>query len=198
MNEEKKRLICTRHCKYTQIWCLGQLCNNEARVFPSNQGDISTCVNELTGYHDCNRCIALLDKHYGHRCYRIDFAHEELQHQNDDVRSGSHFDLVNTFTREETEVEFILDCLFTESQIQRTPDALNIMANSVLKFIWKIGEQSVYYTTVCYQQKLKVYGSLRSKESSFNDFIWAFLNRDYRETMCVQCVVLPRPARRAR
>ena len=51
------------------------------------------------------------------------FTHEELRHQNDDIRSGSRFNLVNTFTREEIEVEFILDCLFVESQIQRTPDS---------------------------------------------------------------------------
>ena len=64
------------------------------------------------------------------------------------------------------------------------------MANSVLEFIWKIGERSVYYTTVHYRQKLKVYGSLQSKESSFDDFIWAFLDRDYKETMCVANNVL--------
>ena len=83
--ESRKRLIHTRHCKYTQVWCLGQLCGNEARVFPSNRGGSGTCVNEITGYHDCYRCIALLNKYYGHRCYRICFAHEELQHQNDDI-----------------------------------------------------------------------------------------------------------------
>ena len=64
------------------------------------------------------------------------------------------------------------------------------MANSVLKFIWKIGEQSVYYTTVHYRQKLKVYGSLQSKESSFDDFIWAFLDRGYKEALCVAINVL--------
>ena len=107
--------------------------------FPSNQDGIDTCVYELTGYHDCYRCITLLNKYYGHQCYRICFAHEELQHGNDDIRSGNRFDLVDSFTREEIEVEFILDCLFAESQIQKTPDALNIMANSVLNFICKIG-----------------------------------------------------------
>ena len=85
LNEDKKRLTHTRHCKYTQVWCLGQLCDNEVRVFPSNQGYSGTCVNELTGYHDCYRCIALLSKYYGHQHYRIHFAHEELQCQNDDV-----------------------------------------------------------------------------------------------------------------
>ena len=130
------------------------------------------------------------DKYYGHQCYQIHSAHEELQHQNDDIRSGSCFNLVDSFTREEIEVEFILNCLFAESQIQNTPDALNIMANSVLEFIWKIGERSAFYTTVHYRQKLRVYSGLRSKESSFNDFIWAFLNRDYKETLCVANNVL--------
>ena len=71
LNEEKKRLIRTRHCKYTQVWCLGQLCDNKARVFPSNRGGIGTCVNELTGYHDCYRYITWLNKYYGHQRYRI-------------------------------------------------------------------------------------------------------------------------------
>ena len=136
----------------------------------------------------------MLNKYYGHRHYRICFAHEELQCGNHDVQSWSHFNLVNSFTREEIEVEFILNCLFTESQIQKTPDSLNIMANSVLEFIWKIGEQSVYYTTVHYQEKLKVYSSLQSKESSFNDFIWAFLDWDYKETVYVANNVLYRHA----
>ena len=102
----------------------------------------------------------------------------------------------STHLLEKRQVEFILNCLFAESQIQKTPDALNIMANSVLEFIWKIGEQSVY-STIHYRQKLKVYGSLRSKESSFDDFIWAFLDRDYKETVYVAnnvlyCHALPR------
>ena len=64
------------------------------------------------------------------------------------------------------------------------------MANSVLKSIWKNGERSVFYTTVCYQQKLKVYGGLRNEESSFDNFIWAFLDRNYKETVCVANNVL--------
>ena len=58
-------------------------------------------------------CIALLDKYYGHQRYQICFAHEELRHQNDDIRSRNHFNLVDSFTREEIEVEFILNCLLS-------------------------------------------------------------------------------------
>ena len=126
LNKEKKRLICTRQCKYTQVWCLGQFCYKEVRVFPSNWGDISTCVNELTGYHDCYRCITLLDKYYGHQCYRIHFLMKSS-----DIEMI--FDLgVTLIWWTQIEVEFILNCLFTKSQIQRTPDALNLLANSVL------------------------------------------------------------------
>ena len=50
------------------------------------------------------------------------------------------------------------------------------------------------YTTIHYRQKLKVYGSLQSKESSFDDFIWAFLDWDYKETVCVANNVLYRCA----
>ena len=62
--------------------------------------------------------------------------------------------------REEIEVEFILDCLYAKNKTQKTTDALNIMANSVLEFIWKIGDQSTLYTTDSYQQKLKMYDGL--------------------------------------
>ena len=43
--------------------------------------------------------------------------------------------MVNSYTREEIKVKFILDCLNAESKNQRTPDAQDIMAISVLKFI---------------------------------------------------------------
>ena len=108
----------------------------------------------------------------------------------DDVWSGNHLNLVDLFTREEIEVEFILDCLFAESQIQKTTDALNIIANSVLEFFWKIGEWSEYYTTVCHWQKLRVHGSLQSKESSFNNFIWAFVNWNFKEALYITNNVL--------
>ena len=48
----------------------------------------------------------------------------------------------------------------------------------------------MFYTTICYQQKLRVYGSLQSEESSFDEFIWAFLDWNYKETVCVANNVL--------
>ena len=158
--------------------------------FPSNWDSIDTYVNKLTGYHDCYRCISLLDKYYGHQHYQIHFAHAELQCQNEDIQSGNHFNLVDSFTREEIEVEFILDYLFTESQVQKTMDALNIMENSALEFIWKIGDQSMHYTTDSYQQKLKIFGSLWTRESSFNNFIRAFVDWNFKEALSVTNNVL--------
>ena len=35
-----------------------------------------------------------------------------------------------------------------------------------------------------------VYGSLRNEESSFDNFIWAFLDRNYKETVCAANSVL--------
>ena len=137
----------------------------------------------VTGVSPCSTSIVVINAIE----YTLLMKSSDIESMTFDLESC--FNLVNTFTREEIEVKFILNCLFAESQIQRTPDALNIMANSVLKFIWKIGEQSVYYTTVHYQQKLKVYGCLQSKESSFDDFIWAFLDRE-KETVCVANNVL--------
>ena len=42
---------------------------------------------------------------------------------------------MDSYTREEIEVEFVLDCLYAESKNQRTTEAHNIMAVSVLEFI---------------------------------------------------------------
>ena len=57
---------------------------------------------------------------------------------NADVISGRRNDLIDNYTREEIEVEFILNCLYAESRNQRTQEAHNIMATSVLEFISKI------------------------------------------------------------
>ena len=46
--------------------------------------------------------------------------------------------MVDHYTREEIKVEFILDYLFAESRIQRSTEACDIMATSVLEFISKI------------------------------------------------------------
>ena len=96
-------------------------------------------------------CIALLDKYYGHQCYGICFAHAELKHHNDDAWSGNYHDLVNMYTREGIEVEYILNCLFTESKVQKTLKAQNMLANSILEFIRKISDWSNLYTTEMYR-----------------------------------------------
>ena len=67
--------------------------------------------------HDCYRWIALLDKYYGHRHYRICFAHAKLQSWNDDAQLRNCFDLINTYTREEIKVKYILNCLYAELQV---------------------------------------------------------------------------------
>ena len=51
-------------------------------------------------------------------------------------------DLINSYPREEIEVEFILNCLYAESKNKITGEAHNIMAMSVLEFILKIPGQS--------------------------------------------------------
>ena len=66
------------------------------------------------------------------------FAVEELQRWNADVISRGRNGLIDSYTREEIEVKFILDCLYAESKNQRTTEAHNIMAMSVLEFISKI------------------------------------------------------------
>ena len=69
---------------------------------------------------------------------RLHFAGEELERGNADVISGGRNDLIDSYTREEIEVEFILDCMFAKSKNQRTTEAHDIMATSVLEFISKI------------------------------------------------------------
>ena len=94
------------------------------------------------------------------------------------------------YTREEIEVEYILDCLFAESKIQKTPEVYNILANSILEFIWKISDWSDLYTTKTYWQKLKMFGGPQSRHSSFDDFIWAFTDQNFWEALCVANSVL--------
>ena len=43
---------------------------------------------------------------------------------------------------------YVLDCFYAECCIQRTPNAHDILANSILEFIWKIAGRSTYYTTL--------------------------------------------------
>ena len=78
--------------------------------------------------------------------------------------------------REEIEVEYILNCPYTELKVQSSPDVQDVLANSVLKFILKIGNHSNLYTTETYRKKLQLFGVLQSQQSSFDDFVWAFLD----------------------
>ena len=74
-----------------------------------------------------------MDKYYGHRHYRIHFAHTKLERWNfrPCPRAGSH--LEETYTREEIEVEYILDSLYAELQQQPSTDVQNVLANSILE-----------------------------------------------------------------
>ena len=82
--------------------------------------------------------MVLVDKYYGHQNYRLHFAGEELKRWNANVISGGRNDLTDSYTREEIKFKFILNCLYAESKNQRTTEAHNIMAMSVLEFISKI------------------------------------------------------------
>ena len=80
--------------------------------------------------------------------------------QNNDTQLRNCFDLIDTYTREEIKVEYILDCLYAELKVQSLPDIQDVLANSVLEFIWKIGNRSNLYTTETYR-KLQLFGVLR-------------------------------------
>ena len=82
--------------------------------------------------------MALVDKYYGHQNHRLHFAGNKIRKQNADVVSRGREDLVDSYTQEEIEVEFMLDCLFAKSGSQRLTEAHGVMAMSVLKFISKM------------------------------------------------------------
>ena len=92
-----------------------------------------------------------MDKYCGHQNYRLHFAGEELEKQNANVIFGGRNALIDSYTREEIEVEFILNCLYAESKNQRTTEAHNIMATSVLEFISRIPGRSDVYSTLVLQ-----------------------------------------------
>ena len=186
---KKRKLIHIRHCKCTQRWCVGLLHDRKVKYL-SEPKLISVAIGKRTKVNGYYRCIALLDKYYGHRRYCIQFAHKELRRRNSDARAGRWPDLVDLYTREEIEVEYVLDCFYAEYHIQRTPDAYNILANSILKFIWKIAGRSMDYTTLNFWNKLKKYGGLWHRTSCFNDFIWAFNNKWYDEVLSIANGVL--------
>ena len=59
-------------------------------------------------------------------------------------------------------MEYILNCLYTELQVQTTPDIQDVLALSVLEFLWKIGNHSDAYTHEAYQKKLQLFQGLHS------------------------------------
>ena len=66
-------------------------------------------------------------------------------------------DLLSNYTQEEIKTEYILNCLYTELQVQDKPDVQDVLVSSVLEFIWKIGNRSDAYTTEAYQKKLQLF-----------------------------------------
>ena len=61
------------------------------------------------------------------------------------------------YTQEEIEVEYILDSLYAELQQQPSTDVQNVLANSVLEFIWRIADCSIRYTMDAYWRKLSLF-----------------------------------------
>ena len=89
--------------------------------------------------------------------------------------------MVDSYIQEETEVEFILNCLFAESKNQRSTEAHD-MATSVLKFISKISGQSDLYTTPVFRDRL---GWIQTQTTAFNEFIWAFRDKRHKDCLSV-------------
>ena len=150
-------------------------------------------VIELTATHDCCRCIALLDKYYSHRYYQIHFAHAELKSQNIRPCSRASSHLKEMYTQEEVKVKYILNSLYAELQQQPLTDVQNVLANSILEFIWKIADHSIWYTSDVYQRKLQLFEVPQAQQSTFDDFAWALL-----ALLCLEnegCLQTPRSGR---
>ena len=113
---------------------------------------------------------------------------KNISRQNADVISRGRNDLINSYIREEIEVKFILNCLYAESKNQRTTEAHNIMATSVLKFISKIPGQSDMYTNPVFRSRI---GQIWTQMTAFDEFIWAL--RNGRHKVCLvnsmKCVI---------
>ena len=104
------------------------------------------------------------------------------------MRNSSN--LEETFTREEVEVKYILDSLYAKLQLQPSTDIQNVLANSILEFIWKIADRSIRYTTDAYQRKLQLFEVPQAQQSSFDDFVWAFLDQNFQQVWSVANSVL--------
>ena len=105
----------------------------------------------------------MLDKYYGHCHYHLQFVHADLQCQEDDTQSRNCLDLLSNYTREEIETEYILNCLYTELQVQGELDIQDTLAASVMEFIWKIRNRSEAYTTDAYRRKLEMFWGLQDE-----------------------------------
>ena len=147
-------------------------------------------VTKLIATHDCCRCIALLDKYYGHQHYCLRFAHANLQCQEDDAQSRDCLNLLNNYSREEIETEYILDCLYAELQVQNVPDVQDVLTSSMLEFTWKIGNRSDAYTTEAYRKKLQLFQGLQSEHPGFGDFVDGFVDGDHEKVRKVANSVL--------
>ena len=131
-----------------------------------------------------------MDKYYGHRHYRIHFVHAKLECQNFGPCPRPSTRLEETYTQEEVEVEYILDSLYAELQQQPSTDVQNVLANSVLEFIWRIADHSLRYTTDAYRRKLSLFQVPQARQSSFDDFMWALLDRNFEQAQHVANSVL--------
>ena len=94
------------------------------------------------------------------------------------------------FTREEIKVEYILDSLYTELQVQLSTDVQKVLSNSILEFIWKIVDCSIRYTTDAFQRKLQLFMIPQARQSSFDDFVWALLDQNFQQVWSVANSIL--------
>ena len=131
-----------------------------------------------------------MDKYYGHRCYQIHFAHAELEHQNPGPCLRTGIRLEEMYTREEVKVKYILDSLYAELRQQPSTDVQNILANTILEFIWRIADCSTHDTTDAYRRKLSLFQVPQARQSSFDDFVWALLDRNFEQVWHVTNSVL--------
>ena len=74
--------------------------------------------------------------------------------------------------------------------MQTITDIQDVLALSVLEFLWKIGNHSDAYTTEAYQKKLQLYKGLQSQQSGFNDFVQGFMDQDHERVRMVANSVL--------
>ena len=98
------------------------------------------------------------------------------------------------YTQEEVEVEYILDSLYAQLQQQPSMDMQNVLANSVLEFIWRIADHSIHYTMDAYRRKLLLFQVPQAQQSSFDDFIWVLLDQNFEQVRRITNSVLFRRA----